>query len=74
VPRTPEQVTQRVRADHAAAAIEALHLAITALERAGYHLASAEVHSPVTVHVLVEATRCANKAHALMKMLAMRIP
>ena len=68
-----EAVSRRARADHAAAAIEALHGALEMLGRAAYHLTATELQSPATEKI-VTATRCAVEAHALMRILADRIP
>ncbi len=73
--QTEEYRTRRARADHAAAALEALHAAIETLGRAQYHLATLEVANgtPLTARVS-EALTATNCAHALARILADRLP
>jgi hypothetical protein len=73
-PKTAEQKARRARADHAAAAIEALHSAVEHLGRALYHLQSTEVAPTALLTQLGIATEAAVKAHALARILADRIP
>ena len=73
-PKTIEQKILRARADHAAQAIEALHLAIETLGRAVYHLQSCEVAPPNLMTHISTATEAAVKAHACARIFADRIP
>lgn len=69
-----EQLNARARADHAAAALEALHAAIENLGRARYHLASTGMAATPLTTRLGEAMTATTCAHALARILADRLP
>lgn len=73
MPTEDDRRARRARADHAAAAVEALHAAIQNLNRASYHLAATELTTPAVSQV-VTATDTAVKAHAIVRLLLDRMP
>lgn len=71
--KTEDQVAARARADHGAAALEALHSAIYQLGRAGYHLSSIGIPTPALA-ATADADELAVRAHALAKIVTDRLP
>jgi hypothetical protein len=68
-----EAAARRARSDHAAAALEALHLAMTALERARFHLEATGIRTPAQPCAEEAATKLA-RAHALTRLVVNRLP
>jgi hypothetical protein len=72
-PERQSRQTRRARRDHAAAALEALHFAVTSLERAQYHLGAIGIPTQALTAAQDAAGKLA-KAHALTRLVVDRLP